>query len=81
MPTFLVNLLISLIVKFGLPYVLTWLHDRFPWIPIATVRPVLDELVENLKAHKEAKKETMQSAKQKMRECLGVACPVELKHD
>lgn len=79
MPPFLINLLIGLVVRFGLPYVLRYLHDRFPWLPIDGIRPILDELAEELKINKANKKQSRLKAKDKLKECLGTACPADTK--
>jgi hypothetical protein len=68
MPPFLLNLLLSLALKWGIPLVLSWLKEKFPKLPInAQLIQVLEEHVEQ---HDELKAET----KRKAMECLGVGC-------
>lgn len=74
MPAWLLGLLVNLVVKFGMPYVLTWLRRRFPGLPGEAVAPVLAELADNLKEHRRRKRLLVRQAKERMRECVGLNC-------
>jgi hypothetical protein len=78
-PAWILNLVISMVVKFGLPYVLDWLKKRFPWIDLGQVGTVLADHVTELKTVKANKQAIHEKTKQRLRECSGVACPPELK--
>lgn len=68
MPAFLLNLLLSLALKWGIPLLLKWLKQKFPNLPISA--ELVQVLEEHIAQHEALKAET----KQKAKECLGVAC-------
>ena len=71
MPAWLIQLLITLAINFGLP----WLLKKFPWIP-PEVRKIIEDLINKLKDHKEQKEVLVSEAKQKVRECYGPNCKI-----
>lgn len=77
MPIFLINILISLAIKFGLAF----FFKRFPGIP-EEIKQIIKDLLESLKLAK-TKAERAQlkaEAKQKVKKvCEGIACPADLK--
>jgi hypothetical protein len=78
MSGWLINLLITMVLKIGLPAVLDWLRKRFPdWFPV--VGPILSDYVTEVKETKTAKRDAVERAKQKLRECSGIGCPPNLK--
>lgn len=80
MPAWIVSILINLVVKFGVPYVLSWLHKRFPNLPIPVeIKTVINDLADDLQEHREAKKDSIRDAKARlMKACTGVGCPPDL---
>lgn len=72
----LLGFLLNLAIKFGLPYVLDWLHRKFPWLPQGTISNIMLELAAKLKEHNAAKEGHVADAVNRVKkECLGVACP------
>lgn len=83
MPTFLIQLLISFALKFGLSFIFKkfpGLQERFPLL-----WQILDELLSNVKAAREAgdesaEKQARRRARDRMKkECFGTACPTDTK--
>lgn len=70
MPAWIIQLIVSLAVRLGLP----WVLKRFPFIP-AEVQKIIEELVKNLTEHKSEKKVLVSKAKQKISACYGDTCP------
>lgn len=83
MPGWLLSTLISIALKFGLPYLLTWLHKRFPNLPVSeAAKATISQLAQDLKQHDEQKKKMLLAAKEKLRSHYeGVAASAELKSD
>lgn len=76
MPGWLISALISMILKFGLPPVLTWLHSKFPWIPVSDdFIQVLKDIVQKLTEHKANKQAILADGKAKLMACVGQSCP------
>lgn len=69
MPAWLIQLIITLAVKFGLP----WILKKFPGIP-PEVMKVIEELLGNLATHKEEKAKLVAEAKEKVAACYGPEC-------
>lgn len=70
MPAWIINIIITLAVRFGLP----WLLKLLPWLPAEAER-VIEELLENLKIHRAEKKEVVSAAKEKIKTvCKGDQC-------
>lgn len=77
MPGWLISLLISLVLKLGVP----WLLRRFPGLPPG-IREILEKLIEDLRQAKADKQELVKKAKQDIKDkCSGVGCPTDLKRD
>lgn len=75
MPAWLISFLISIAIKFGMP----WVLKKFPWVPMEVVT-LIEELLEKLKIHKQEKVELIRTTKEKAKEiCIGAACPAETK--
>lgn len=78
MPGWLINLLITLVLKIGLPAVMDWLRRRFPdWFPV--VGPILSSYVEEMRDAKAVKAEARERAVKRLRECTGIGCAPNLK--
>lgn len=76
----LLGILLNLAIKFGLPYVLDWLHKRFLWLPQGAFTQIMQELAAKLAEHNAAKQGHVTDAVDRVKkECLGVACPMDLK--
>lgn len=67
---FWVSILVTLALKFGLP----WLLKRFPWIPVE-VREIVEDAVKKVNELKRAKEEAIQGARERAKECYGTGCP------
>lgn len=72
MPAIIVQILITLALKFGLPWILT----KFPGIP-ASVIQIIEKLIEDLQNHKMAKKELLDQAKEKALNACKGSCEVK----
>lgn len=77
MPTFILNLLISLVLKFGL----RWLFGRFPGLSerFPLLAKILQELVENVRSGVPEHVARKKAAHRIKKECLGVGCELDLK--
>lgn len=75
MPVWIIQLLISLAVKFGLPFVLRLIAKKFPGVP-TELGSIIEELLKNLGKAKEDKKEAVRTAKLRVAECYGPTCNV-----
>ena len=84
MPAWLINLLVTFAVKFGLPWLLDLLAKKFPWLP-AEVTAAIKELVEKLTGAKEVRKEAkreatalrlaaLKKARKRIVACYGPSC-------
>jgi len=62
MPAWLIQLLVSLAIKFGIP----WLVTKLPWIPTEVVS-IINELLENLKDPKVSDSAAKKMAKAQIR--------------
>ncbi len=69
MPAWIIQLIVTLAVRLGLP----WVLKKFPGIP-AEVQKVIEELLENLTQHKSEKKVLVSEAKKKISACYGDTC-------
>lgn len=79
MPAFLLDLLISLALKFGVP----WLLSKFPFLP-SNLKDILQQLIDDVKKskdeHKEAVADARSEAKSRIKkECFGVGCAIDTK--
>lgn len=74
MPSWLVQLLVGLAIKIGVPALVKY----FPKIP-SEIIAVINELLDALKKPETDKAEAKRSAIRKVKECSGVACKSELK--
>ncbi len=68
MPVWLINLLVSLAIKVGLPYLL----KAFPWIP-QEVMAIINKLIEDLKDPKLSNSVSRKKALAKVRKQLQVS--------
>lgn len=79
LPAWLLSIVINLILKFGVPYVLDFLHKKFPWLPISDkTKAAISDLVQDLRMHKQAKQVTLRNAKKRLKKCVGIGCPMDL---
>lgn len=77
MPPFLINLLITLAIRFGLPFILR----KFPGLP-AGVKEMLEEFLESLKVNRRDRRAAEERLKTRLKtECFGVECEIPLKGD
>lgn len=75
MPAWLISFLISLAVKFGVPFLLS----KMPWIP-DEVKKIIEDLIGKLAGHKAERTDLVQQAKKDIQKaCEGVACKPDLK--
>lgn len=77
MPVFLLNIIISLAIKFGLAF----LFRRFPGIP-QEIRDLLSEFLDKLKLAKSAEEKNALKAEVKAKvkkHCEGTGCPMDVK--
>lgn len=75
MPAFLINLLITLAIRFGIPLILR----RFPGLP-AGVKEILEEFLESLKVNRRDRKAAEERAKARLKnECFGIECEIPPK--
>lgn len=74
MPSWLIIIIIQLAVKFGLPQLI----KLFPKLPVEVVQ-IVNDLLAKLADHKEEKVSMKKEAVVKIKECLGVACPTDIK--
>lgn len=82
MPAFIINLVLQLVLKFGIPWLLDWLKKRFPWLPIPEqIVPVLQDYIRDVKEAKITKQMARRRAHTRLRECYGVACPMDTVKD
>ena len=77
MPTFVLNMIISIVIKFGIPVLIQYLLNSSK-IP-AEVKVVLQKLLEALKDPSIPNKEARATAHREFKECIGTACPTDLK--
>lgn len=74
MPVWLINILISLAIKFGVP----WLMAKFPLISPA-VQQIIDGLLSDLQSHSQQKAQIVSGAKEQIRKvCSGTTCPTDV---
>lgn len=71
LPVWLIDFLISLALRFGIP----WLLLQFPWLP-KNLQAILQELVDKIQGHKQAiqivRGKMLATAKERIKtECLG----------
>lgn len=77
MPVWMINLLISLAVKWGLP----WLLAKFPLLP-PWLEQIIEKIIEDLKQENADKKQIIKEAHNQVRQaCSGSACPTDLVKD
>lgn len=70
MPVWLIQILITLAIKFGLP----WILKKFPSIPPEVIK-IIEELIQKLEGHKEEQKALVAEAKKKaLQVCTGPDC-------
>lgn len=72
MPAFLIQMLVSLVLRFGM----AWLLKRFPGIP-DEVKQIVEETAGELSKHKEARRKTLRRARARVSGCVGPSCKVE----
>lgn len=72
MPHWLLQLLVTLAVQFGIP----WLLKAFPWLPKEVIA-IIEELLKALQDQKMEKKALIKEAKQNIAACYGPNCPKE----
>ena len=73
MPTFILNWIISLAIKFGM----AWLLKKFPWLPDYVVKAI-EDLLEELKSAKNCKKVAKKKAIAKIKSRGGIGTPPDL---
>lgn len=76
MPTWLINALVVIAVKIGMP----WLIQKFPWIPKEIV-DVINQLVEQLKNPNVSNSVAKKIALKEVRDICTSGCAPQLKKD
>lgn len=76
MPAWLLTIIVNFALKFGIPFVVDWLKKKFGIAVDSQLAQVLSDYVEETKTNK---KQAKHRAKTRLKECIGVACPSELK--
>lgn len=80
MPSWLLDVILNLVLRFGIPYLISWLRRVAPWLPLDKIWPAIEAYLKDLESgvhHVEAKS----TAKEKIKECYGVGCKTEVKED
>lgn len=76
MPGWILDIIIGIALKFGLPYVITVINKYAPWLlkflP-ANFIEIITQYLENLKGAKKIASTRIKD------ECLGIGCPTDLK--
>jgi hypothetical protein len=72
MPPFLIGIILDLVMKLGLPLLITWLKKVFGIGASAETVKILEDYVVESRADKRAARER---ARQRLRECHGLECP------
>lgn len=72
--------IIRLFITIGSPYLLGWIKEKVKNLP-ADVIEIINELIKSLLDPKVDNASAKRSAKAKLKECRGVACPTDVKHD
>lgn len=80
MPTWIIGIILDLVLKFGIPWIIEFIRKRWPNL-LPTVGPVLTEYVKDINDGVLSKAEARRKARQRLRECHGIACPADLKRD
>lgn len=75
MPNWLIALFIRIAVAVGIPY----LMKKFPGLP-SDIWKLIEEILKHIQGSPQ-KKEEVKKIRKAVRECTGVACPSELKHE
>jgi hypothetical protein len=70
MPIFLINIIVNLVLKFGIPYLIEWLKKRWG----ISVTP--DQVEQIVLEHNENKRRAKRQLKAY---CTGTACPSDVK--
>lgn len=73
-PTFILNLILPIVLKFGLP----WLISKFPWIPPSWDAVITNFLQQQGLIKMQMAQLHMETADRIKKECFGV-CPPETK--
>lgn len=75
MPGWLISMLISAALKFGVPYVLDWLHKKFPWLPVNDeTKKIIGDLADSMRQTRGMQRAAKRVAAQKLRACHGMGC-------
>lgn len=74
MPSWLIQLLVGLVIKIGMPLLL----KKFPWIP-KEAQDILNALADDLNTQKQAILEVKREAHRKVIKACTVGCATELK--
>lgn len=72
MPAWLIQLIVTLALQFGLPFV----QKLFPKLPPEVIA-LIQALIEKLLGHKEEKKTLIQDTKKQIAACFGDNCPTK----
>lgn len=78
MPIWLITLLLNLVLKFGIPVLIDWIKKRFGIGLDSQVVGVLSDYVEEARSNRLLAR---MRARKRLHECVGVACPPDLKPD
>lgn len=81
MPRWLISIVLNLVLKFGIPKLLEWLKERWGLRVSEEVITVLSDYEKDMKEAKISKREAKKRAKERLRHCVGTACPTDLKKD
>lgn len=74
MPTWLINALVGIAIKIGVP----WLVKKFPWIPKEIV-DIINELVEQLKNPNVSNSVAKKTAMRQVKEFCTTGCSPQIK--
>lgn len=69
MPAWLIQIIVTLAIKFGIPFIL----KRFPGIPPEVIK-IIEDLISKLTQHSEQKSIIVGQAKADLRKCIGDSC-------